>query len=225
MTLVADNHIEKVNSTDLTAAIGRWSYSSPSKFLHHGKACCSIARTWLLSMDHSQLNGQHQFMGPRWVRRKYDWGPSQWPMTWCEAVEREFLDCGALAALTSEIFANRGVVCHRVELIQQYTDDTTDHWTTKWNDHPASTHWIQGPLIYHEGCAIETNAREIKIWDPSSGWWANPKQFGGYGSILAVRVTVEDYQPSKRFIWNHHEITSSEWHILETLAPSRVSKY
>jgi hypothetical protein len=145
--------------------------------VHHGKACCATAREWLFSTDHSQLNGEHKLMGPRWLRKKYKWGPSQWPMTWCHAVEQDGLDCGALAAITREIFTARSVVCYPVQLIQQYSEETTSHWSAKWTDHPASTHWIDGALIYHEACAVQTCPNEIRIWDPSAASWANPKQF------------------------------------------------
>src|SRR5829696_6133350 len=109
MTLVADNQSIKINliNVELNAALDRWRYSLSSAFLHHGKSCCTMAREWLFGTDHSQLNGQHRLMGPRWLRKRYEWGPSQWPMTWCQALEQESLDCGALAALTREIFVAR----------------------------------------------------------------------------------------------------------------------
>ena len=217
MSLVVDNRsvqIENVTNIDLNAALMRWRHSAPSLIAHHGKACCAIAREWLFSTDHSQLNGEHKLMGPRWVRRKYKWGPSQWPMTWCHAVEQDSLDCGALAAITSEIFAVRGVDCYPVQLIQQYSEETTSHWSAKWTTHPASTQWIQGALIYHEACAVQIGASEIKIWDPSAACWFNPKQFQGYGSILALRLTTGT-AGVQRFSWGHHEIESKEWQILQ----------
>ena len=216
MSLVVDNQpvdIENFTNTDINAALMRWRYSSPSLIAHHGKACCATAREWLFATDYSQLNGEHKLMGPRWVRRKYKWGLSQWPMTWCHAVEQEALDCGALAAITREIFLARGVPCHSVQLIQQYSEETTSHWSAKWTCHPASTHWIHGALIYHEVCAVEIGANEIRIWDPSAACWVNPKQFGGYGSILALRL-APDTVGVQTFSWAHHEIVSREWQIL-----------
>jgi len=218
MSLVVDNQsvqIENITNTELNAALMRWRYCSPSLIAHHGKACCAIAREWLFSTDHSQLNGEHRLMGPRWVRAKYKWGPSQWPMTWCHAVEQDSLDCGALAAMTREIFTVRGVGCYPVQLIQQYSEETTTHWSAKWTSHPASTHWIQEALIYHEACAVQVSANEIRLWDPSAACWANPKQFGGYGSILALRLTTDTIDV-ERFSWGQHEIESGEWQILES---------
>jgi hypothetical protein len=218
MTLVADNplvQIENKINTELNAAIERWRYSPSSVILHHGKSCCTIAREWLFATDHSQLNGQHQLMGPRWLRKKYNWGPSQWPMTWCQAVEQDSLDCGALAAVTKEILTARKVGCHSVQLIQQYSEDTASHWSSKWTNHPASTHWIQGALIYHEACAVEIGKKEIAIWDPSAGWWANPKQFGGYAAILALRLKT-DHGHVGKLAWGEHQIVSGEWQIIQS---------
>lgn len=216
MNLVVDNKpvaIENVINDDLDAALTRWRYSAPSVIAHHGKACCATAREWLFATDHSQLNGEHKLMGPRWVRKKYKWGPSQWPMTWCHAVEQDDLDCGALAAISRDIFTARSVVCHSVQLIQQYSEDTTSHWSARWNGHTASTHWIHGALIYHEACAVQTGANEIRIWDPSAACWVNPKQSGGYGSILALRLTTDNAEAGK-FFWARQEIVSRQWQIL-----------
>src|SRR4030095_7347487 len=156
MTLVADKpsmQLHHLNSADLISAIDRWRYAPASAFTHHGRRCCSSAREWLIATDQSQLNGQHKLTGPRWLLKKYKWGPSQWPMTWCEAVEKKYLDCGALAVLSKTVFAARSVTSFSVQLIQQYTALTTYHWIKRWTDHPASIHWIHGELIYHEVCS------------------------------------------------------------------------
>lgn len=219
MTLGADNRSLEVeiNTTnyELNGALSQWRYSSPSVILHHGKPCCSIAREWLFSTDHSLLNGQHKLMGPRWLRNKFNWGPSQWPMTWCHAVEQDDLDCGALAAITREIFISRAVVCHPVQLIQKYSEATGNHWSTKWAHHRASTHWIAGAFMYHEVCAVETGAGEIKIWDPTASSWVNPKQNGGYGSIHALRL-IKNPTCDGIFVWGDRQIVSNEWQVIQS---------
>jgi hypothetical protein len=222
MNLVADNtalEINELNELAFAAALGRWRYCWPSSFLHHGRPCCSIAREWLFSTDHSQLNGEDRLMGPRWLRRKYDWGPSQWPMSWCHAIEQESLDCGALAALSRGVFEARKVTCHPVQLIQKYNEDTTEHWFKEWTDHPASTHWIDGELIYHEVCAVETAENEIRVWDPSSGWWANPKHVGGYAAVRAVRV-ITSLSANKTIRWGNHTFQTGGWHVIGRDEPS-----
>ena len=226
MTLVADKpsvQMHDVNSVNLSAAIDRWQYARSSIFTHHGRPCCSTAREWLFGTDQSELTGEHKLTGPRWLLQKFKWGPSQWPMTWCRAVEEEYLDCGALAVLAKTVFAARPVNAYSVQLIQQYTDLTTYQWLKKWTDHPASTHWIHGALVYHEACAVEIAPNEIKVWDSSAGCWMNSKQKRGYGSVVAIRVQNDNLNCGKLLTWGEHVITTDEWHLLrppEHLAPS-----
>jgi hypothetical protein len=179
--------------------------------MHHGKQCCSIAREWIFSTDYSQLNGEHPLTGPRWIRQKYTWGPSRWPISWCEAVEQKTLDCGALAAISHEVFTTRGVVSYPAQFIQQYSEDSTHHWRKKWDGKEVATHWIKEDLIYHEGCAVTVRDNEIRIWDSSAGWWVNPKQFGGYGGMLALRVFAPQIDLSSDFIWGSQRIIPNQW--------------
>ncbi len=76
-----------------------WKYFPHSHISHHGKPCCETAREWFLSMDYALLAGESPLTGPRWIRARYEWGPSAHPIHWCDAVKRKTLDCGALAAL------------------------------------------------------------------------------------------------------------------------------
>ncbi|MDQ3907397.1 MAG: hypothetical protein M3268_03535, partial [Acidobacteriota bacterium] len=178
MSLVEGNEFIEVSETDFVdtrAAVERWQHFPASTILHHGKMCCRIAREWIFSIDYAQLNGEHPQTGPRWIRHKYNWGPSRWPISWCEAVERKMLDCGALAAIAQEVFTARGVESYPAQFIQQYSEDSARHWQEKWGEEEASTHWLSDDLIYHEGCAVVVRVREIRIWDASAGWWVNPK--------------------------------------------------
>lgn len=206
----------EVNSIDLTAAVGRWQYSSPSVISHHGKACCTTAREWLFATDLSRLNGQHTLTGPRWIRQRYNWGPLQWPITWCKVVEQKVLDCGALAAMSKDVFHARGVAGYSVQLVQEYTDNITYHWSNQWSEHPASTHWIHGALIYHEACAVETGVDEIRMWDPSAACWVHPKQNGGYGSVRALRIKGDGQISSRLLRWGTHRVRCDEWYIMPT---------
>jgi hypothetical protein len=142
-------------------------------------------------------------------------------MTWCHAVEQEDLDCGAHAAISRDIFTARNVGCHSVQLVQQYSEDTTSHWSAKWTNHPASTHWISGSLIYHEACAVQMSSSEMRIWDPSAACWVNPKQSGGYGSILALRLKV-DSDDVEGLSWGHHYIPAGEWHVLQSVSDGAI---
>lgn len=213
MSLAEAKLIELNESTfvDVDAAIARWQYFPTSVISHHGRRCCRIAREWMFSTDYSQLNGESALAGPRWLRQRYTWGPSNWPISWCEAVERKTLDCGALAAMAHEIFTARGLKSYPAQLIQQYSEEATLQWHKRWNGEESSVHWIKEDLIYHEGCAVEAGEGKLKVWDPSAGWWVNPKQFGGYGGVLALRVFARDSAPQSELRWGAHRVLPNEW--------------
>ncbi|MDQ3816510.1 MAG: hypothetical protein M3362_02315 [Acidobacteriota bacterium] len=200
---------------DLDGAIERWQHFPPSSISHHGRRCCRVAREWIFSTDYSQLNGENFLAGPRWLRHKFTWGPSPWPIRWCELVERKTLDCGALAALALEVFAARGVRSFPAQFIQRFSENATQHWTCKWRDEGNSVHWVKEDLIYHEGCAIIVRDNEIKIWDSSAGWWVNTNQRGGYGSLLALRVFATQSDAPAELLWGGQRIRPNEWQRIE----------
>lgn len=203
---------------DTRSAIERWQNCPASVITHHGRLCCRVAREWVFATDHAQLNGESPLTGPRWIRQRYKWGPSRWPLSWCEAVERKTLDCGALAAITQEVFAARGVRSFPAQFIQQYDTGSARHWQKKWEGEEVSTHWIGEDLIYHEGCAVVVRDKEIKVWDSSAGWWVNPRQFGGYGGVLALRVCAPEPLTLK---WGEHRVDAGRWQKIERAAPRR----
>ena len=218
MSLAEDNKILEVNETDFVdvgGAMEKWEHFPASTILHHGKSCCRVAREWIFSTDYSQLNGENPLTGPRWLRLKYTWGPSIWPISWCEAVQQKTLDCGALAALANEVFAVRGVKSYPAQFVQQYTEDATRQWRKRWEGKEASVHWIKEDLIYHEGCAVVVGGNEIRLWDPSAGWWVNPKQFGGYGGLVALRVFASDLAPTSDLRWGAHRVVPGRWQRIE----------
>ena len=214
MSLAGGKEMIELNEADFadaSAAMEHWQQFPPSVISHHGEACCQIAREWILAMDYSQLNAGNTLTGPRWLRHRYAWGPSNWPLHWCEAVKRKTLDCGALAALAHEVFTARGVRSYPAQLIQQYSEHATCQWRERWQGEECSAQWIKEDLIYHEGCAVAVKENEIKIWDASAGWWINSKQFGGYGGLLALRVFAPDAESSRIFKWDAHSIAPNRW--------------
>lgn len=166
----------------------RWADFPHSALSHHGEACCETARQWLIAMDFAQLNGGGITSGPRWLREKYKWGPSHWPMHWCEAVKRKTVDCGAHAALALEAFRARGLTAFPAQLVQRCTAEAAEQWRGKWESEDVSCHWLDGEHIYHETTALVIGEEEVKIWDGSAGCWIDPRQSGGYGSVVAVRI-------------------------------------
>lgn len=207
--------IKETDSAGVGAAIERWQRFPASSLSHHAARCCEIAREWVLAMDRSQLNGAPALTGPRWLRHKYTWGPSRWPIHWCEAVSEKTLDCGALASLAHEVLTARGVRSFPAQFIQQFTPEATCHWREKWGGERCTVNWIEDELIYHEGCAVVVAGREVKLWDASAGWWLNPRQTGGYGGLLAVRLITPPADTSEVFTWGRHAILPNHWQRVE----------
>ncbi len=203
--------VEAATVPEVSRCSAAWRDWPASTISHHGRACCDVAREWMLATDFSQLGEAGALTGPRWVRQRYPWGPSPWPLHWCEAVERERFDCGAHAAVAHELFAARGVESFPAQFVQQYSEDATRHWGHKWGEEEITAAWIDGDVIYHEGCAVVTGGDEVKLWDASAGWWIDLNQRGGYGALLAVRVCRGAEGRARPLAWGRRRLTFGEW--------------
>jgi hypothetical protein len=202
--------LEQPLAGGVDAGIANWQHFPASRISHHGGACCDIAREWITGMDFSQLNGGNPLTGPRWLRKLFTWGPSKWPLHWCDAVRQKTLDCGALAALSHELFLARGVRSFPAQFILEFNDVSAQHWSATWGAAECSGHWMKEGLIYHEGCAVLTPENELKLWDATATWWVNPRQFGGYSGLLALRV-FDDALAHSTFTWGKHRLLPNEW--------------
>lgn len=191
----------------------KWFDWHASEISHHGRMCCEIAREWITSTDFSELAGNSVFTGPRWLRQKFVWGASSFPIYWCEAVRKKVLDCGALAALAHEVFTARGVKSYRVQMVQRFSEVATMQWTNSWNERGGEAlPWTKDDLIYHEGCAVVAPASgELKIWDASAGWWIDPNSKDGYGALLAIRLSAFDLPADVNFTWGKHAVNAYQW--------------
>ncbi|MFN2501706.1 MAG: hypothetical protein ABR530_06820 [Pyrinomonadaceae bacterium] len=189
----------------------KWVDWEPSQISHHRKTCCDMAREWITATDYAELNGASLLVGPRWLRERFNWGASSFPIYWCEAVRKSTLDCGALAALADWVFKSRGVQSYRVQMVQRFSDVSTFQWANSWNNGNSPLCWTHNDLIYHEGCAIEVRDQVIKVWDSSAGWWIDPSSKDGYGSHLALRITGNDIPASNSFKWGNNNIRPYVW--------------
>ena len=161
-----------------------WAARVPSTITHHGTECCTVARAWFLAMDRSMWRGRG---APAWIRKRWDWGPTRWPLHWCEAVGAAELDCGAQQALSVEAFRARGVDAVPVQLVQRYEPHNVPHWHQRWTACGANPAWAVEGLVYHEACAVITDG-QVRVWNPTATSWASPEHVRGYGSIAAVRI-------------------------------------
>lgn len=206
--IVTENNAVGLRQT--SQVFEKWKDWHPSQISHHGRMCCEIAREWLTSQDFSESGGSSLLTGPRWLRQRFDWGTSSFPIYWCEAVRKKTLDCGALAAFAHEVFTARGVKSYRIQLVQKFSRASINQWTSSWNESDAlPLPWVDNDLIYHEGCAVAVGEREIKVWDASAGWWINANSGDGYGSLTAIRLSANE--PGATFDWETHRLVANQW--------------
>lgn len=213
--------LDTVNNITLEQAVDEpvyapWSYFPYTDLVHHGCDCCRKAKAWLEAMDFSQLNNASIFTGPRWLLTQYAWGPSIYPMYWCEAVKKKTLDCGALGVLARACFNARGLTCFPLQLVQQYNLEATQHWASRWNEEKSSTHWLREYVMYHEGAAVLQDDNTLKLWDASSGWWLNPDVTTGYGGVRAVRIHTPAGTSVHGYPWGKHTLRANEWTLIST---------
>jgi hypothetical protein len=194
-----------------TSPGGKWQTFPNSHISHHGAACCDIAHEWLIAFDYAQLNGGDVLTGPRWMREHSTWGPTAWPIHWCEAVDAKVADCGVHAAIAQEAFVARGVRAFRAQFIQRYSADAAASWRENWGKESVSDHWIEGDAIYHEGNAVLVGEDSVKLWDGSAGWWINPRGDAGYGSLAAVRIEADLDGVPDGLRWGERRIQLNRW--------------
>lgn len=211
MYLVADNSLAQPRMVE-PASFARWSHFPVSQLSHHRQVCCEAARHWFRGMDFAQLNSGGIMSGPRWIRKKYEWGPSPWPLHWCEALNAKVIDCGAHAALAHEAFEARGLTSFRAQFVQAYDKRAVDQWRTRWGEDDVSDHWLGDGYIYHEGNALLVGPDEVKLWDGSAATWLNPNQTSGYGSVIAARLMAPSSQANLSEVsWGPHRLKFDEW--------------
>src|SRR5215472_9185002 len=120
-----------------------WAQASASTLAHHG-ACCDRARAWLLgmgrSLDFAASDGL-AYAGPRWLTRRWEWGPTRWPIGWCEAVRAAAIDCGVFAVFAREIFRAKGIDAYPGQVLRSYAEESTAHWRRKWASMPDAFNW------------------------------------------------------------------------------------
>lgn len=208
------------NGVQMEQVFSRWEHWRPASVSHHGTTCCELVREWILSTDLSFLNGGDRHSGPRWLRERFEWGPTRYPIFWCEIGRSPALDCGVHAALAHEVFLARGVSCLRVQMVQQYSEDAANQWHSQWYAADAFTSWLDGRMIYHEGCAILSGDSAIMLWDPSAGWWVDSPKTSGYGSVRAIRVTGI---AGNTFEWGAYAVPCDEWVVIDPPGFTSVS--
>jgi len=199
-----------MSQTAVAIALDRWRHRSPSSLSDHAGPCCTAARAWFGAMALSRPPCEGE---PVWVSRRHRWGPSPWPLFWCEAVTRETLDCGALAALALEAFRVRGVPVFHVQLVERVPAEWIAQWNAAWEASRCPADWIREELAYHEACGV-LQGRQLSVWDPTDASWRKPDVTGSAGIVAVRSLEPEGLRLPQTLIWSGLELKVGEWLVL-----------
>ena len=185
-----------------------WARASISTLAHHG-ACCDRARDWIVAMtrshDFAATDGL-AYAAPRWLTRRWRWGPTRWPIAWCEAVRAEAIDCGVFAAFAVESFRAKGLEAYPGQVLRTCVEESTVHYRQKWAAMPEAFNWIGKKVIYHEVCILRIGPAEARIYDPTEGVWLDSCAQVGHGAHIAVRVELPE-----ALTWGSHRLVNGQW--------------
>lgn len=195
---------------ELKVAIAAFTHRQPSPLLSHAADCCLIAKEWFLAMDRGLRVGDSEREPPRWLREYFEWGPSRWPLYWCEATQRDVLDCGGLAALARESFIARGIPALPTQLIRLHSKEDSSQWEAVWSKEGLRADWIHEPYIYHEAVAV-VRRETLHVWDPSGSFWIDPELRLGYTCTVAIRVISTSSEVPNSFLWGRYHLFANSW--------------
>jgi hypothetical protein len=186
-----------------------WVHKRYSEISHHGKECCATALSWFLAMDRSLR--LHPTSMPVWIRERWEWGPSSWPIHWCELGEADKLDCGALAAITRRALLARGVIALPCQSILEYTPDTIAHWREGWRAAHRTPDWTSERHVYHETVGIVEHGK-VRIWDPTENAWMPSEGSLSDGRPLRIKVSRDSVGPElSSVLWGKMSLALEEW--------------
>ena len=185
-----------------------WRQVSGSTLTHHGP-CCDRARAWLIAMgrsyDFSSTDGL-ALAGPRWITQRWAWGPTRWPIAWCEAVRAEVIDCGVFGAFALELFRAKGIDAYPGQLLRTCVEERISHWRRKWETMPTAFNWIGSRVVYHEVNVVRSAPGEAHVYDPTEGFWLEPAAQSGHHGHLAIRAEIPE-----ALRWGAHVLVNGAW--------------
>lgn len=162
----------------------------PTEIGHHKQACCARAQYWLAGIDRSSVGFADSLAAPTWLRQRYEWGPGEWPMYWCDVPCREVLDCGAFAAVSTFLFGERGFSAFSVQVVQRFSEENVRTWTDLWERNGCSPEWLVGRWAYHECTGIVIEGI-LRVWDPTENHWLDPGLAPtSYGGLVGIRAEM-----------------------------------
>jgi len=145
-------------------------------------------------------------LAERWL-----WGPTVWPLPWCQAVQNRELDCGGLAHLAEIALVAAGNQVVRAELIERSAPDRTEHWAVRWSAVPNAPRWIWGDLTYHEAVGVLAGSK-LRVWDPTEHGWRDSGSGNAGSKTLAIRLVPGETSAGPAFVeWSGRQLEMGSW--------------
>ena len=204
---------ERAEMTDLDRVL---SYLLvPSQVTHHGASCCVSAKSWIRAFDRSAARSDGGWRPPTWIRQRYEWGPLRWPVSWCQIVDGDVLDCGALAGLATEVFRMRGDSASQIQLALHYPASVMAGWQSMWETAGTPADWISGRLCYHEATVVVQDG-QAHIWDPTDTQWLEPgaASSGSFGRVVALKPSENAASLNGAIQWGTTELPVGGWTVV-----------
>jgi hypothetical protein len=195
----------------------QWIEHPSSSIVMHDAQCCERARTWFLAWARSmeiRTLSRFRIAAPSWLSQRFKWGPSLWPISWCEVVRTKVIDCGVFAALAREIFTAQGHLAHPAQALISYNSVCTHHWQDLWMRGIRDLRkkggeifpWIGSEVVYHELVLLELDDGRARVYDSTWGHWYEPQPWTGFGSLLALRTECP-----RLLHWGGKSLSCGEW--------------
>ncbi len=152
---------------------------------------------------------------PSWLSQLFQWGPSVWPISWCQVVKEKTIDCGVFAALAREVFTAQGFDVYPAQALLSYNENCTNHWKDLWKTGMNKVEkrktgevfpWVGNKVVYHELCLIELSNQQAKFYDSTFGHWFEPTKRDGFGALISVRSECP-----RLLRWGNHNLSCGEW--------------
>ncbi len=179
----------------------------------HGLPCCAAARRWLGAI-HSAGRPTAAISGLGWISEMYPWGPSKWPMSWCELVAQQKLDCGAHSAVAREVVRGGGMELLGVQLLLWAGTSDIAHWGSAWRQEGVDPTWLFDALYYHE--AVGVAGETLVVLDTTRNSRVPSDGAPGNGSVAAIRVSGGDAATLR---WGRQELAVGQWTLLTGVDP------
>ena len=200
MTIQCHIHLVKEGEimNNLAKAIKTFSYIKQVGEIYEHKNCahCKVAKSWFENLANS-----HHEIPPRWIGKRWKWGPNLWPVYWCELAESRHAGCMILSKMVRFALDIKNIENTPVQVIEKYDKRYTSHIKKQWNK--FDTNWIDDSYVFHEMVGIKTTDKlsftpktldGFHLWDPSEQSWreVNNKKIKNQGNIIAYRFNPTD---------------------------------